>query len=56
MLPVDVDGRVDLAAVVEVVFLWRTVPPPLPPEGLGAPPALGDLPPAPTVVWLAGAG
>lgn len=56
MLPVEVEGRVDLAAVVEVVFLWRTVPPP-PPAGLGAPPPpRGERPPAPTLVELAGAG
>jgi hypothetical protein len=57
MLPVDVDGLADLAAVVEVVFRWRTVPPPPPPAGLGAPPPpLGERPPAPTDVELAGAG
>lgn len=42
--------------MVDVVFLCRTVPLP-PPAGLEAPPpALGERPPAPTVVELAGAG
>jgi hypothetical protein len=49
-------AEVVLAAVVDVVFRWRTVPPP-PPDGRGAPPPpRGDFPPAPTVVELAGAG
>ncbi len=56
MDPVDAAGGLtDLAAVVDVGFLCRTVPPP--PPGLGAPVApRGDLPPAPTVVELAGPG
>lgn len=56
MDPVEAAGRDVRAAVVVVVLRCRTVPPP-PPEGRGAPAApRGDLPPAPTVVELAGAG